>query len=152
MRIIVRVKAMVSLPSRVLIATVFVTQINYHLNIFGSKESTPTGYLFLCPLADLELDVPGQFRLPECPSHWSLDPSGVEHLTTEGAKALGFPIIQVEMWAEGYSWDGSVYVGLHQFHEGKGFDPDSQDVARHLGYPLFCLPRELDAPFARSES
>ncbi|KAJ7745937.1 hypothetical protein DFH07DRAFT_14274 [Mycena maculata] len=127
---------------------VLITQINYHLNIVGSKESTPTGYLFLCSLADLELDVPGQFRLPECPSYWSLDPSGVEHLTMEGAKALGFPIIQVEMRAEGYSWDGSVYVGLHQFHEGKGFNPNSQDVARHLGYPLVWLPREPGPPSA----
>jgi hypothetical protein len=148
----VRVRAMVSLPSRVLIATVLITQINYHLNILGSKESTPAGYLFLCPLADLRLDIPGQFRLPECPSYWSSDPSGAERLTTEAAKALGFPNIQAEMWAEGYSCDGSVYVGLHKFHQGKGFDPDSQDVARHLGYPLLWLLGELNAPFARSES
>ncbi|KAF8134049.1 hypothetical protein K438DRAFT_2031490 [Mycena galopus ATCC 62051] len=130
-------------------AYVLVTQINCHLNIFGSKESTPAGYLFLCPWADLGLDIPGQFRLPECPSYWSTDPSGAKRLATEGAKALGFPNIQLEMRAEGYSWDGSVYVGLHQFHQGKGFDPESQDVARHLGYPLLRLPGELDAPFSR---
>ncbi|KAF8145167.1 hypothetical protein K438DRAFT_1872542 [Mycena galopus ATCC 62051] len=128
---------------------VLITQINCHLNVLGSKKGTPAGYLFLCPLADLELDISGQFRLPECLSYWSSDPSGAKRLTTEGAKALGFPNIKVEMWAEGYSWDGSVYVGLHQFHEGKGFDPDSQDFARHLGYPLLWLPRDLDASFAR---
>ncbi|KAF8175230.1 hypothetical protein K438DRAFT_1939713 [Mycena galopus ATCC 62051] len=130
-------------------AYVLVTQIKCHLNIFGSKESTPAGYLFLCPWADLGLDIHGQFRLPECLSYWSTDPSGAKRLTTEGAKALRFPNIQLEMWAEGYSWDGSVYVGLHQFHQGKGFDPESQDLARHLGYPLLRLPGELDAPFSR---
>ncbi|KAJ6631226.1 hypothetical protein B0H10DRAFT_1938742 [Mycena sp. CBHHK59/15] len=45
--------------------------------------------------------------------------------------------------------DGSVYAGLRQFYQGKGFDPYSQDtVARHLGYPLYQLSYEPDAPFA----
>ncbi|KAJ7755486.1 hypothetical protein B0H16DRAFT_715739 [Mycena metata] len=43
------------------------------------------------------------------------------------------------------SWDASVYAGLRKFHRAKGFDPDSQDVARHLGYPLYQVsPQELD--------
>ncbi|KAJ7821418.1 hypothetical protein B0H13DRAFT_1660301, partial [Mycena leptocephala] len=40
------------------------------------------------------------------------------------------------------SWDADVYAALRQFHRAKGFDPDSQDVARHLGYPFInCLVR-----------
>ncbi|KAJ7230805.1 hypothetical protein C8J57DRAFT_1386955 [Mycena rebaudengoi] len=46
------------------------------------------------------------------------------------------------------SWDASVYTGLHQFHRGKGFDPDSLDVARHLGYPLLELFHETDVSSA----
>ncbi|KAF7353337.1 hypothetical protein MSAN_01521900 [Mycena sanguinolenta] len=45
------------------------------------------------------------------------------------------------------SWDNSVYEGLRRFHQGKGFDPDSQDLARHLGYPLFELSSDKSAPF-----
>ncbi|KAJ6486628.1 hypothetical protein C8R45DRAFT_930264 [Mycena sanguinolenta] len=35
-------------------------------------------------------------------------------------------------------------MGLHRFHQAKGFDLDSQDVAQHLGYPLY----KLSGPFA----
>ncbi|KAJ7486380.1 hypothetical protein B0H11DRAFT_2015954 [Mycena galericulata] len=46
-------------------------------------------------------------------------------------------------------WDASVvYAGLRKFHTGKGFDPDSQDVARHLEQPLYKLSPDEDAPFA----
>jgi hypothetical protein len=48
----------------------------------------------------------------------------------------------------GMSWDASIYTGLRQFHRAKGFDPDSQDVARHLGKPIYQLAREMDIPFA----
>ncbi|KAJ7168912.1 hypothetical protein C8R46DRAFT_1092849 [Mycena filopes] len=52
---------------------------------------------------------------------------------------------------EGLSWDANVYAGLRQFHEAKGFDPASQDVARHMGYPLYRVSGAMDAPFAHAE-
>ncbi|KAJ6602944.1 hypothetical protein B0H10DRAFT_1887139, partial [Mycena sp. CBHHK59/15] len=55
------------------------------------------------------------------------------------------------MEIHGYSWDGSVYTGLRQFHQGKGFDPDSQEISRHLEYPLYQVSCELDVPFAHVE-
>lgn len=49
----------------------------------------------------------------------------------------------------GLSWNTSVYAGLRQFHQAKGFDPESQEVARHLGYSYYQLPSQRDAlPFA----
>ncbi|KAJ7637800.1 hypothetical protein B0H17DRAFT_1149353 [Mycena rosella] len=48
----------------------------------------------------------------------------------------------------GYSWDADVYVGLRKFHGAKGFDPCSQDVARHLDCPLYQLSGELQVPLA----
>jgi hypothetical protein len=66
----------------------------------------------------------------------------------EDAISLGFPSISLSMQISAQSWDASVYTGLRQFHQAKGFDPDSQDVARHLGMPLYQLARELDIPFA----
>ncbi|KAJ6566584.1 hypothetical protein B0H19DRAFT_899844, partial [Mycena capillaripes] len=70
-------------------------------------------------------------------AYWSLDSNGVDVLDTEQAKELGFPALKVTMTVLGNSWDDSVYAGLRRFHQCKGFDPDSPDVARHLGYPLF---------------
>jgi hypothetical protein len=68
------------------------------------------------------------------------------------ASALGFPSISLSTDVRGWSWDDSVYAGLRQFHQGKGFDPDSLDVARHLGQPLCQLASEIDPLFAHGES
>jgi hypothetical protein len=70
----------------------------------------------------------------------------------EDATALGFPSLSLSTKIWGFSWDESVYAGLRQFHEAKGFDPDSQDVARHLGQPLYCLTTEIDFLFAHGKS
>ncbi|KAJ6592724.1 hypothetical protein B0H19DRAFT_907060, partial [Mycena capillaripes] len=75
-----------------------------------------------------------------CPAYWSLDPTGAERLSEEDATRLGFPSIQLSWEVWGKSWDASVYAGLRQFHQAQGFDPDRQDVARHLGEPLYQLP------------
>ncbi|KAF7337287.1 hypothetical protein MSAN_02281300 [Mycena sanguinolenta] len=77
------------------------------------------------------------YQWPACPAYWSLDPSGADRLSTEDAKSLGFPTIHIETFMAGHCWDRSVYQGLRRFHEGKGFDPNSQEVARELGYPLY---------------
>jgi hypothetical protein len=71
---------------------------------------------------------------------------GDVRLTSEEADNLGFPSITLTTTIPGYSYDASVYAGLRRFHEGKGFDPDSQDVARHLDLPLI----ELCGKFAPS--
>jgi hypothetical protein len=70
----------------------------------------------------------------------------------EDASALGFPSISLSIGVIGDSWDASVYTGLRQFHQAKGFDPDSQDVARHLGERLYQLAGEIDPLFAHGES
>ncbi|KAJ7927332.1 hypothetical protein B0H13DRAFT_2653618 [Mycena leptocephala] len=118
-------------------------------SIYFSKalEHCPPGYLFVCPAKDLQFG-PSSFRWPDCPAYWSLDPSGAERLSLEEATELGFR--SIEPWASigADSWDADVYPALRQFHRAKGFDPDSQDVARHLGYPLYQLPTAMDALFA----
>jgi hypothetical protein len=70
----------------------------------------------------------------------------------EDATALGFPTISLFTEVCGWSWDASVYAGLRQFHQAKGFDPESLDVARHLDEPLYQLAGEIDPLFAHGES
>ncbi|KAJ7134150.1 hypothetical protein C8R46DRAFT_874175, partial [Mycena filopes] len=74
---------------------------------------------------------------PDSPVYWSLDPLGIERLSADEAACLGFPspIMTTEIF--GQSWNASVYAGLRQFHAAKGFNPDRQDVALHLGHPLY---------------
>ncbi|KAJ6565350.1 hypothetical protein B0H10DRAFT_1740883, partial [Mycena sp. CBHHK59/15] len=100
----------------------------------------PNGYLFLCPLEDLRGDGT-QFVFPDIPAYWSLDPLGAQRLglSVDDAKNLGFPALQLEMSVKGFSWPEATYLALRHFHQAKGYDPDSQEIARHLGDPLYQL-------------
>ncbi|KAJ7036877.1 hypothetical protein C8F04DRAFT_456536 [Mycena alexandri] len=118
--------------------------------LIGSATQTP-GYLFLCPEEDFRAR-PTSFRWPNCPAYWSLDSSGAERLSREEAIQLGCPYFQLTTQVHGWSWDTNVYAGLRQFHQAKGFDLDSQDIARHLGYPLFRLSGDASPPFSHGES
>jgi hypothetical protein len=119
--------------------------------ISEASKHPPPDYLFVCPEKDLQTG-PSSFRLPDCPAYWSLDPSGAERLGPEEATELGFPSIRLNRYICADAWDADVYAGLHQFHRSKGFDPESQDVAKHLGYPLYQLPSAMDALFAHGKS
>ncbi|KAJ7875052.1 hypothetical protein B0H13DRAFT_2057054 [Mycena leptocephala] len=57
----------------------------------------------------------------------------------EEATQNGFPSIEPITTIKGVSWDATVYAGLRQFHQAKGFDPDSLDLARELGCPLYQI-------------
>ncbi|KAF7353206.1 hypothetical protein MSAN_01508300 [Mycena sanguinolenta] len=127
----------------------FILQIPY-------KPDIPEGYLFVCPPQDFHTGTEPHSNLyqwPACPAYWSLDPSGADCLSTEDAKNLGFPAIHIETKMYGDSWDRSVYEGLRRFHKGKGFDPDSREVARQLGYLLYKVLGDLgsEVPFPARE-
>ncbi|KAJ7679557.1 hypothetical protein DFH06DRAFT_1316461 [Mycena polygramma] len=95
------------------------------------------GYLFLCPPKDFE-SGDGQYRRARYgDAYWSLDESGIERLSLKEAQDLGFPYVTVCTYIGCSSWDERVYDGLRQVHLAKGFDPESQEVARHLGMPLY---------------
>ncbi|KAJ7706601.1 hypothetical protein B0H16DRAFT_1746865 [Mycena metata] len=112
----------------------------------GNAQPAP-GYLFLCPKEDFRTGH-ASFGWPNRPAYWSLDPEGIEALSTEEAEELGFPPFQLATRVSGMFWDIGVYAGLCQVHQGKGFNPDSQDVARLLGDPLYELSRDVNPPFA----
>ncbi|KAF7328406.1 hypothetical protein MVEN_02556300 [Mycena venus] len=101
------------------------------------------GYLFLCPLAELQSGLPNRMCLPSCPAYWSLEPSGAQPLSTDEAERLGFPTIDLIMEVQGMYLVGNLYTGLRQLYQGKGFDAYTQDVARKLGYPLYQVSEQL---------
>ncbi|KAK6996461.1 hypothetical protein R3P38DRAFT_1962222 [Favolaschia claudopus] len=116
-------------------------EISFNITLDDPEDTTfndPQGYLLLCPTRDLKLGS-NSFQWSECPAYWSLDPCGMEQLTPDGARELGFPTIVTETQAHFLSWDGIVYRGLCEFHRGKGFDSESLDVAIHLNAPLYEL-------------
>ncbi|KAJ7625921.1 hypothetical protein FB45DRAFT_711945, partial [Roridomyces roridus] len=93
------------------------------------------GYLFVCPPEHFKSGR-GFFAWPECPWFWSLDPSGISPLTPQTAQRFGFPEVKQRREVWGRRWDTSVYEGLRRLHAANGFDPDSQDIAKHLGFTL----------------
>ncbi|KAJ7605431.1 hypothetical protein DFH06DRAFT_258029 [Mycena polygramma] len=124
--------------------------VDYWLEFSGPAHYPPLGYLFLCPLDNLQ-SAPACFRMPDCPAYWSLDPFGAEHLTADEARTLGFPDIQFRMKVWGRCWDHSVYTGIHQFQDAKGFDPYSQEAAIAMGSPLIEIACDRDALLTRSK-
>ncbi|KAJ7079679.1 hypothetical protein C8R44DRAFT_654033, partial [Mycena epipterygia] len=112
----------------------------------------PEGYLFLCPMEHLRNHDGRWLRNPECPAYWSLDASGRQRLSPEEASTLGFPTLNLDMSVGGRSWDEGIYAALSRFHAGKGFNPNSQDLARHLGQPLYKLASAPAVKSARSKS
>ncbi|KAK7029960.1 hypothetical protein R3P38DRAFT_3513775 [Favolaschia claudopus] len=127
------------------------TEVNFTVYLYpqpavpAANWHSLTGFLFLCPPESFQIG-PISFKCPEDLGYWSLDPSGMSWLSAEQAAELGFPAVRVR-WAvasDGFSWYNFVYAGLGQFHQGKGFNPDSQDLARHLGHPLYELYSEYD--------
>ncbi|KAJ7679403.1 hypothetical protein DFH06DRAFT_1078885 [Mycena polygramma] len=127
-----------------------VNAMHFTINFEQPTECPPPGYLFLCPSKDLQIGL-SAYRWPTYPAYWTLDPNGSAPLSIEEAARLGFPSIELRTDIVMEYWDSSVYAGLRQFHQGKGFDPDSQDVARHLGLPLFQLTSDIEASSAQSE-
>ncbi|KAJ7846606.1 hypothetical protein B0H14DRAFT_2771694 [Mycena olivaceomarginata] len=122
---------------------VLVTDIEYQLSVVGQKDAVPPGYLFLCPLPELQSGRCTWLEIPDCIAYWSTDPLGAKRLSAGEAEVLGFPSIRTEVEITGQSWCGSVYQGLRYFHHGKGFDPDSQNIARYLQLPLFRVSEAL---------
>jgi hypothetical protein len=125
--------------------------IEYDLNLSGPTDNLPPGYLFLCPLAELQAEHRTCFRIPDCIGYWSLDPSGVGRLSDEAAEDLGFPVIKLDMCLWGRKWNANVYNGIRQLHKAKGFDPYSQEVALELGYPFVQLSCDREVLLARSK-
>jgi hypothetical protein len=130
---------------------VLVNGMSFAVQISGTTEDPPDGFLFLCPGNDFQ-DRPSSFRWPLCHAYWSFDPSGAERLNAEEATQHGFPYIRLITTIDTWYWDASVYAGLRQFHQANGFDPDNQNVARHLRNQLYQLSSETDPPFAHGES
>ncbi|KAJ7168861.1 hypothetical protein C8R46DRAFT_240901 [Mycena filopes] len=123
----------------------FVKAVYFRVVVPQLTVDCPPGYLFLCPPQDFQVGT-SSFKWPDSPAYWSLDPLGHERLSTGEATRLGFPSLELATSVHGVFWDTSVYAGLRQFYRAKGFDAESQDVAEHLGHPLFRLSAELKSP------
>ncbi|KAF7373649.1 hypothetical protein MSAN_00575600 [Mycena sanguinolenta] len=137
----------------------WMAQANHIFTLFQTTSHFED-YVFLDMVSFILRCIPNPFHTPEkkgylfwpsCPAYWSLDPSGAARLSPEDAKILGFSAIHIETVVRGGSWDSNVYKGLRNFHRGKGFDSESQDIATCLDYPRFEFVDEGPAPLTYTE-
>ncbi|KAF8139264.1 hypothetical protein K438DRAFT_719693 [Mycena galopus ATCC 62051] len=95
-------------------------------------------YLFLASPQVEILD--GHFTVafpPETERHyWAFDPDGVNQLPHAEAEDIGLPTPRFLFDGFGMEWNERKEDQLREFHAAKGFNPDSQDAAIALGYPL----------------
>ncbi|KAJ7911629.1 hypothetical protein B0H13DRAFT_1524881, partial [Mycena leptocephala] len=68
--------------------------------------------------------------------YWTFDPEGIERFSEDTSEALGLPLVQFHTLVRGDRGSKDDYTLIREFHLDKGFDPDSQDIAIELGYPL----------------
>lgn len=64
----------------------------------------------------------------------------------EDAANFGFPFVELYIEFTARSWDTSIHAGLCRFLQGKGFDPDSQNAARHPRCQSYQSSNELLNP------
>ncbi|KAK7063346.1 hypothetical protein R3P38DRAFT_3415111 [Favolaschia claudopus] len=79
-------------------------------------------------------------------AYWSFDPSGDDCLSPNEALNLALPQASLEIFVSHAFVDEALFKDLHTFHTMKGFNADSQEIAKHLGLPLLYFGDEGDPP------
>jgi hypothetical protein len=95
-------------------------------------------YLFLFPpqveILDSQLTV---INPPDAEKYyWAFDPAGLDQLTREIAEDIGLPTPEFTIVPLGLMLEEEETNLIREFHAAKGFDPESQDIAIAMAYPL----------------
>ncbi len=87
----------------------------------------------------------GQFIVTNTPDtekyYWAFDPAGLDRLTNEVAEGIGLPTVEFSIGLVGGRWEERDYDMIRDFHVAKRFDPDTQDAAIAMGYPLIDIEK-----------
>jgi hypothetical protein len=73
--------------------------------------------------------------------YWSLDPNGLDPIPEDVLDDLSLPEVHFLAMVFCRQWSREKYDAISDFHSAKGFDPDTQDIALKLGYPLVDIQR-----------
>ncbi|KAJ7930773.1 hypothetical protein B0H13DRAFT_2264091 [Mycena leptocephala] len=135
-------------------ATEFITSIRFFCNLNAHLDFTLRGtfmadaptdkvYLFLFPL---QVDVVNNLLTVTNPPdtekyYWAFDPVGLNRLTHETVEDFGLPAVEFSIGLMGRRWEESDYDMIRDFHVAKRFDPDTQDTAIAMGYPLIDIEK-----------
>ncbi|KAJ7436333.1 hypothetical protein FB451DRAFT_1307514 [Mycena latifolia] len=113
-------------------------------HVLRNHGTTVESHLFLCPLHLRTNDTRFSLGLAEAGHYyWSMDPTGTTRLSPEDSDTLGLPRFRFEFRAWGTFWELYHYNAVREFHQAKGFDPDSLDVTQLLGLPVVHTEDEI---------
>ncbi|KAK7021348.1 hypothetical protein VNI00_017451 [Paramarasmius palmivorus] len=99
------------------------------------SSTKPNIYLFVQP-------PPAQFSeieswLRSQVSYWSFDEDGVNQMSECTRKRLHLPRVELDFaFVRIHSWPQYVYDALYTWQVARGFDPNTPEFARSLGYPI----------------
>ncbi|KAJ7722572.1 hypothetical protein B0H14DRAFT_3170143 [Mycena olivaceomarginata] len=124
-------------------ARVCVREVSFELEVSGTTEEPPAGFLFLCPPEDFKTG-PSSFQWPDCPAYWSLDPSGGDRPSTKrkhGLDSLAFTALLNSVENPG------MLVSMMDYKNSTGPKGLIQTVWKLLGiwatHFLSCRPKSI---------
>ncbi|KAK7001908.1 hypothetical protein R3P38DRAFT_1775448 [Favolaschia claudopus] len=122
----------------------FVASVEAHIKRTYNACRCPDAYLFLPPQSAFLTSDRTRIQYPSLTPFWSRDPGGGERLSEEEAVYLGLPTIEIEIEVKHALLCDGVHEALCEFYQGKGFDPDSAQIAKQLNLPMMHFPDEAD--------
>ncbi|KAF7332783.1 hypothetical protein MKEN_00162000 [Mycena kentingensis (nom. inval.)] len=113
----------------------FVGLRSVEVELFPVSLKMPHAFLFLAPPETVFL--PG--TVIQDVAYWSFHRDGSERLNAAEARARGLPTLTFNATIGTIAYPDSVYEEFRAIHKAMGFDPDSTEIADHLGYPILEL-------------
>ncbi|KAL0566066.1 hypothetical protein V5O48_015950 [Marasmius crinis-equi] len=103
-------------------------------------------HLFIRRLSPSTPSTPSDRYRTSALHYWSFDPTGRHPLSAETCNQLGLPT-ELSLWVyppHQDHWDNESYRRIHEYQLARGFDPTTNDFARHLGYPTYSVQSDAD--------
>ncbi|KAL0562981.1 hypothetical protein V5O48_019097, partial [Marasmius crinis-equi] len=100
-------------------------------------------FLFIRPLPSTLLQSCSTSSL----HYWSSDEDGQLRFSADKCNHLGLPVTLDLTFDKRYvySWSNDVYKMMRQYQVARGFDPNTTDFARSLGYPAYRPIQNADS-------
>ncbi|KAJ7757339.1 hypothetical protein DFH07DRAFT_772821 [Mycena maculata] len=106
---------------------------------FSPNGTVSEAHLFVCPLQFLISVRDNRYTLAPSdfsPYFWASGPAGTKLLAPDECDNLGLPRLKLSFQSWGTFWEPYHYSAIQEFHQAKGFDPESLDVTRLLRLPI----------------
>ncbi|KAF8174607.1 hypothetical protein K438DRAFT_1848563 [Mycena galopus ATCC 62051] len=136
------------MPQALSVQSLLIDRVDFSVTVWHPAEAFALRGTFMAdaPMDDLYLFLfsPRIQIIDGCPTvgipatayYWSFTPDGSEPLSGEILEDISAPQVLLQAGLVGRSWTERDYQLVRELCLEKGFNPESPDLANHLGYPL----------------